>query len=236
MLEQQIQLSNEVRACVIGQLLFCVHACCRWKDAQRLKAIKLEQGQSESLLHADALSSKTALTVEAKTKFLPYVAIGAGISSQDWARRWLDARQNQGLQLDDFALLSYSFTSDWTRNPMSSSEATFWLREVLQGICEPGDLLQLGSHSCKTTVLTWAGRCNHVNFIPSERRLLGQHLDPHMKSVMTYSREAYPALYAKVFQTYVKVRSGEFNPDLPAVDRILETRNDHVPECCGFGF
>lgn len=83
LLEQRIQTDNDICACVIGQLLFCIHSCCRWKDSQRLKDLRIEHGRSESILHADALSSKTALTLEAKTKFLPYVAIGTGIATQD---------------------------------------------------------------------------------------------------------------------------------------------------------
>lgn len=38
---------------------------------------------------------------------------------------------------------------------------------------------------------------------------------------MTYSREAHATLYSKVFQMFLKIRDGSFDPDLPAVDRIV---------------
>ncbi|CAJ1439404.1 unnamed protein product, partial [Effrenium voratum] len=52
--------------------------------------------------------------------------------------------------------------------------------------------------------------------------LMGHHVKPGMKSVLTYSREAYTALYGKVLAMFAKIRAGSFNPDLPAVDRVLQ--------------
>eukprot|EP00435_Cladocopium_sp_Y103_P003901 s357_g1.t1 len=69
--------------CILGQLLFCVHACCRWKDSQRLKSLTAEQGHGETLVHAEALQSKTATSAEARTRFLPYVALGTGVTGAD---------------------------------------------------------------------------------------------------------------------------------------------------------
>jgi hypothetical protein len=58
-LEHLMESSGPVHQCIIGQLLFCIHACCRWKDSQRLKSITTESGHGELLLFADALSSKS---------------------------------------------------------------------------------------------------------------------------------------------------------------------------------
>ena len=69
----------------------------------------------------------------------------------------------------------------WTGNPMSASEATYWLREFMEDTLKPGDASKYGSHSCKTTILTWAGRCTQISFSPTERRLLGHHLEANMK-------------------------------------------------------
>ena len=52
-------LPNSMK-CILGQLLFCVHSCCRWRDSQRVKMLWVEQGHGETLVHADALASKTA--------------------------------------------------------------------------------------------------------------------------------------------------------------------------------
>jgi hypothetical protein len=222
-LEKLMESSGPVFQCIIGQLLFCIHACCRWKDSQRLKSITTESGHGESLLFADALSSKTALTAEAKTRFLPYAAIGSGVSANDWASFWLAARSEQELECVEFVLPSYSEKQAcWLDVPMSASEATIWLREFLEGAATRICPTLLGSHSCKTTLLTWAGRSVKLVFTPPERRLLGHHLDANMKSVLCYSRESFTSLYAKVLGMFRMIRSGEFNPDQPAIDRVVQ--------------
>ena len=58
--------------CILGQLLFRIHACCRWRDSQRVQRISLEEGSGEVLVYCEALSSKTSLTAESQTRFLPY--------------------------------------------------------------------------------------------------------------------------------------------------------------------
>lgn len=226
-LEQLIQSEDSVHQCILGQLLFCIHACCRWKDSQRLKRLHIERSRNEVLVHADSLMSKTSLSLEAKTRFIPFVAIGTGIVGLDWASTWLQARESEGLSYDDFALPSFSQRSScWTQSPMSASEGTGWLRDFLHRALSDWEPGKYGSHSCKTTVLTWAGRCNLVPFTPSERRLLGHHLDPGMKSVATYARESYTLLYGKVLKMYTLIRDGSFVPDLSAVERVVQFANN----------
>ena len=43
----------------------------------------------------------------------------------------------------------------WLSVPMSASEATIWLREFLEGATTKFYPDMIGSHSCKTTLLTW---------------------------------------------------------------------------------
>ena len=222
-LENLMHTSGTVLQCILGQLWFCIHLCCRWKDAQRLKSITLESGHGESLIHADALTSKTALTMEAKTRYLPNSALGTGVSSTDWAAPWLAARQAEELEFCDFVLPSYSEKhSSWVSNPMSAAEATVWLREFLESAETPFQPWLVGSHSCETTLLTWAGRCIKSVFFPTERRLLGHHLDANMKSVMCHSRECYTSLYSKVLNMIRLIRSGGFQPDQPSIDRVVQ--------------
>jgi len=216
------QLPNTMR-CILGQLLFCIHSCCRWKDAQRLCNLWSEEGHGESLIHGDAIASKTALSAEARTRFLPYIALGSGVGGRDWGADWIQCRLVEGLEFEGYALPSFSErTCQWTESPMSASEATYWLREFLGEQLEPSQVHCFGSHSCKSTLLTWAGRCSSVTFSPTERRLLGHHLEPHMKSILTYSRESYTALYSKVLSMFRLMRNGEFDPDLPAIDRVVQ--------------
>ena len=223
-LEELIQYFSPMHCCVIGQILFCVHAACRWRDSQRLRKLYIESSQNESLLNADALSSKTSLTLDAKTRFIPYAALGYGVGgNEDWAQKWLQSRSAEGLLMEEFVLPSYSLTRGcWLDQRMSSSEATCFLREYLAQRFPGENLANYSSHSCKSTLLTWAGRSTTVVFTMPERRILGHHLDPNSKSVLTYSRESYTSLYAKVLLMYIKIRSGEFKPDLRAIERVLQ--------------
>ena len=125
--------------------------------------------------------------------------------------------------MDEFVLPSFSLRRGcWLDQRMSSSEATCFLREYLAQRFPGESLSNYSSHSCKSTLLTWAGRSATVVFTMSERRILGHHLDPNTKSVLTYSRESYTSLYAKVLLMYIKIRSGEFRPDLRAIERVIQ--------------
>ena len=223
-LEELIQYASPMHCCVIGQILFCVHAACRWRDSQRLRKMYIESSQSESLLNADAISSKTSLTLDAKTRFIPYTALGYGFGGdEDWAQTWLQSRVAEGLLMGEFVLPSFSQRKGcWLDQRMSSSEATCFVREYLAQRFPGENLAKYSSHSCKSTLLTWAGRSTTVVFTMPERRILGHHLDPNSKSVLTYSRESYTSLYAKVLLMYIKFRSGEFKPDLRAIERVLQ--------------
>eukprot|EP00435_Cladocopium_sp_Y103_P010287 s5853_g2.t1 len=229
-LEVQFFTLGSAMRCILGQILFCIHACCRWKDAQRLKSLFSESGHGEVLIHSDALQSKTTLSAEARTRFLPYVALGSGVTGYDWGSEWIKARAQEQLGLGDFTLPSFSErTGSWTPSPMCASEATYWLREFLGSSESGADLLRYGSHSCKRTILTWVGRCLSVSFSPAERRLLGHHLEPGMRSVMTYSRESFTSLYAKVLQMFRLMCEGSFDPDLPAIDRVVQISEVELP-------
>ena len=222
-LEQLIQDAPDFQQCILGQLLFSLHSCCRWRDSQRLKRIYVEHAKGECLLHADAISSETSLTADSKTRFLPYVAIGSGLLGEDWASVWLRSRSSEAMIGGDFFLPSYSERCQcWIDQPMSASEATGWLREFLLRNEPSLELGKYGSHSCKCTLLTWAGRSTTVVFTPTERRLLGHHVEPSLRSMLIYSRESYTALYAKVMKLFTLIRSREFQPDLPAIDRVMQ--------------
>ena len=216
-LEELMLSTDSMEACIIGQLLFFARGVCRWKDSQRLKRIYLETSHGESLPQADALSSKTS-------RFTPYAALGSGVQAfGDWADRWLKCREDQGLIIDEFFLPSFSRKlALWIDQPMSASEATCWLREFWGRKFPSEDLSNYGSHSCKATVLTWAGRSTSVVFSVPERRLMGHHVDPSSNCVLTYSREAYISLYGKILLMYIQIRTGDFNPDLSAVERVVQ--------------
>ncbi|CAE7415281.1 unnamed protein product [Symbiodinium sp. CCMP2592] len=181
---------NDTDACVLGQILFAVHSAGRWRDIQGLQSVDVSEGSETTLLLANGLKSKTTHTAEAQRRLLPYVAISTGVSGYDWGDRWLTARRNEGLQWGgDFCLPSFSLRlGRWSTARMGSGEASAYLRDFLEAVNLPNS--KVGTHSLKTTLLTWASRSVRIDFSEPERLHLGHHSE------------------------------GSFNPDLPPARRV----------------
>ena len=200
------------------------------------------------VLEGEATESKTSTAHNTQVRLIPYVALGEGLSGVDWATPWMEARSSQHWGIADGFLPSWSERSHrWADTGMAASEGTVWLQEFLMdtGLEDERSAQRFGTHSLKTTLLTMAARCTGVHFSRSERLLLGHHLDPQDKSMLTYSREAYTTLYGKVLRMFQLFRDGLFDPDAPAGERIsavantlagapktvdLEQRGDGVPD------
>ena len=236
-----IRKIDQVQVCILGQLLWCFHSASRWGDSQKLQKLHLEKSSEASLVVGEALGSKTSLTKEAKTRLLPYVAIGSGLSGSQWAEVWLDTRVFElGRDPDPF-LPSFSCkTGRWSTTPMSSTEACSYLQDFVSEAlvflekAPKIDTKNLGTHSLKTGLLTMASRATTVKFSLGERRTLGHHIKPGDKSVLTYSREAYTSLYGKVLACFLEFRCGKFNPDATPLERVIQTATalarDHAAE------
>ena len=59
-LEQIIHDLSSFKKCMVGQVLFCIHSCSRWRDSQRLQSLAI-------LYFGQTLTSKTTLSAEART-------------------------------------------------------------------------------------------------------------------------------------------------------------------------
>ncbi|CAE7237184.1 unnamed protein product [Symbiodinium sp. CCMP2592] len=224
-LEEAMVRAGPVGQCILGQILFCVHAVCRWKDSQKLKLLELLGTGESQILFGDALGSKTSLSKEAKTKFTPYAALAQGLTECSWARLWIEARRQCRLTFgagpDGFCLPTrFQRLDEWGSTPMGAGEASSYLAEILEGSESEGQVL--GTHSLKVTLLTWASRSTVVRLSKGERLLLGHHIVPGVKSMVTYSREAYTSLIGKLLALYRSIRSGAFQPDLAPADRVLQ--------------
>ena len=227
-----VKSSDQVIQCIMGQLLWCYHAGGRWSDSQRLKKVEVHRAEDEVILVCDSLGSKTSLTKETKTRLVPYVCIGTGISGKNWGETWLKAREDQGIayEIDDFFLPSFSCAvGDWIKSPMGSSEALDYLSSFVSEIDPEGTTgLNIGTHSMKSGFLTMLGRSTIVQLSAWERRVAGHHVDPGQKSMLTYSRESYTELAGKILGIYRTIRSHRFMPDLNPAERILAAANNLV--------
>eukprot|EP00435_Cladocopium_sp_Y103_P008933 s3748_g2.t1 len=208
-----VRKQDDIQVVILGQLLWCFHSGSRWSDAMRLKSLKMEKQETVSLIVGDALGSKTSASKESKTRLIPYVAIGSGISALNWGELWLDARASQlGRDPEPFLPTFSCRTGKWGDTPMSSTEATGYLVDFITAILPlMGDgykinLKALGTHSLKTGLLTMGS--TNVQFSLSDRRVLGHHIAPGDRSPLTYSREAYTALYGKVLACFRDIQNG----------------------------
>ena len=94
---------------------------------------------------------------------------------------------------------------------MSSSEATAWLREFAERQIGADRARTLRSHSCKHTLLTWAGGSGL--FTREERTMLGHHVEAATKSAATYDHNAMLAIHVKVLKMLQMIAEGSYRPD-----------------------
>ena len=222
-LEGLMESGSDWTRCVVGQFLFCIHSSCRWSDSQNIVSLQLTAEGEGQLLIAEALGSKTSTTAEAKTRLLPYVCVAAGVSNTQWACHWLQAREREGLGFDRGCLPSWSQKwGCWSQERMSSEEAADILLEVLTSLeMPPGPSESIGTHSFKTTLITWSGWSSSVVFTPKERLLMGHHLRKGgASSTLIYSRQYYINLAGKLLAMFRTIRRGDFDPDSEVSDRV----------------
>ena len=182
---------DDHRGVICGHLLFCIYSSARWSDTLRLVDIEKFHRGSITLLETATEHHKSALTDDAKSMFLPLLCLGQCLELEPWATYWLNARivAKVGRPYTQTAQPGWDdrkgrFTSTY----MSSTEATLWLREILEVSGFSAEQSSaFTSHSCKSTLLSWAAKSGL--FSPSQRRRLGHHLDPQDKSMLVYSRD-----------------------------------------------
>ena len=167
---------------------------------------------------------KTATTKEAKRRLLPFVGLGHWPHLGCWVDRFRRLRELYGV---DAGLPAWDHSrSRWHAWPMSSSEATAWLREFAELAIQPEEAQQLRSHSCKHTLLNWAGGSGM--FTREERTMLGHHVEASTKSATTYDKNAMLALQAKVLRMITAIQEGTYDPDASMAYKLRAMANSEV--------
>ena len=213
------------KAVIAGHVLFCIYSCARWADTIRLTEITEFHKGRISIVETATEHHKSALTDEAKSLFLPYLCLGAGlVEGHPWSKAWLAARQihKVGRPHTWASIASWSDRNNkFTTTGMSSTEASLWLREVLEECgFTPEVASTVSSHSLKSTLLSWSAKSG--KFTDPQRRQMGHHMDAQDRSMLVYSRDAYAPIAVAVRLMLDDILEGRFNPDLPRVDRIAK--------------
>jgi hypothetical protein len=153
-----------------GHALWCLYGRLRWMDSQFSEGMNLDLSEdSKGYLESSSLRTKTSTTAQKKTTLLPQLAPADGLEVQTWPRKWLALRQRAKLAKPATRdsngellplLLIVGNDGQFGRTPLSSSEASRWLREILSNSLDSDEQSSEGisSHSLKSTTLAWTSK------------------------------------------------------------------------------
>ena len=199
-----------------GCFLLCVYMRARFSDMIHMTAFKADElfidGFLEGYIECSVTRSKSAYTTERKTQFLPMAAPRRGLSSGDWFASWQAASVASGKPRgEDVPNLPVPTEGGWSKVPLTASEGCTWLVSILKccGFANE-DLVNVGTHSCKSTCLSWCAKYG----VPLDvRRHLGFHSVPGDKTAIVYSRDAAAGPLRHLDEVLRSIRAGTFDPD-----------------------
>ena len=203
-----------------GYMCFCLFACCRFRDPMFGELWTLDMPSEHfGYVECKTRRHKTANIVR-QAAYLPLVAFTCGLSNRSWGSEFFRLRDlfdpDDGFA-GQYVLPAILRNGLWAQRPMTTSEGTQILRELLQ---ETGSSVEgISTHSLKTTLLSWAAK---AQMDISDRRLLGHHVDPSTVSPLTYSRDALAGPLEKLWQIVCRVKEGRFLPDESRAARALK--------------
>ncbi|CAE7763885.1 SLC24A2 [Symbiodinium sp. CCMP2592] len=194
-----------------GFFLFLIYARARYSDGQNVASLT----DSPLYLECSVGRSKTSFTLERKTRYLPMAARKVGIKCA-WADAWLEALAEAGLAIkqNDPLLPCPSSNGSWKMIPLPCDQACSWLRSLLGNAQSDPYLANVGTHSPKRTLLSWASKRG----LPREQRaLLGYHTSraSGAGSELIYESDAQSAPLRTLSSMIDEVSSGAFKPDKP---------------------
>ena len=202
-----------------GFFLFATLARARFSDAMAVEKLELDMtqaGDGFGYVEAATTRSKTSYTLERKTRYLPLAAPAVCLCEGSWARSWIQLMEKTGLQVGKGKPLlpAPGIGGEWSPVPLTASEGAGWLRSLLQvegTRAEYEQLKKIGTHSCKTTVLSWAAKYG----TPHELRLtMGYHsLGAKSKSMYVYGRDNISEALRKEDELLAEIRASRFLPD-----------------------
>ena len=204
-------------------ILFCIYASCRIGDATKITSVQFSRHHDVFLIETETSEAKNTNTMERRRMLLPFTAIGWGLHPNPWCIKW---KQQLDQVCGKTIMPAYSEVSGkFLDRRLTTSEANLWLKEVLvRAGMSVEQASQYSTHSCKSTVPTWAGKFG--GFSTDERRLLTHHMDKSAVMPLTYSRDNLTELHSRIFRMLTAIRNFEFNPDDSNAARIYWDTRD----------
>jgi hypothetical protein len=189
-----------------------LHSRARFSDLQHCSELLEDFTDSgDGYLEARGSMVKTAISKENKKQMMPMVAPARGLLAGSWAANWMSERRIQGLDLVsfDFLLPSPGAEGRWHNHPVTSSQASAWLREILSRFGFRGTREET-THSLKSTPLSW---CSKFGLDIVTRQMLGHHVPSDQTSALVYSRDAQAAPLREYQRVLESMRKSSFDPD-----------------------
>ena len=208
-------------ATVGGFILFLTHGRLRCSDGARItQDPKVDDAEGPdadlcSFIEAEMVGSqtKTGNTSQKADMMFPAVGLARGLSGVDWASAWMELRQQVGLDAaQDLCLMPRPLDDgSFAAGRADPGAITEWMRFLLEKLDVPREqLTNVGSHSCKATLLSMAAKAGMSRDI---RRTLGAHAIPGDKSVDAYARDNLGAPLRELAKLLRAIRNGQFDPD-----------------------
>ena len=195
--------ANRIDRLGAGCFLLCTYGRARWSDLRYIERVEIEPRETLTLYTAE---HKTAAVGLRRQQYLPIVIPWEGIVSDNWVETFLQLYSAAGLDIDAKPLgpLLPAPRVDGTfcARPLSTSEAAEWLRGLLEGTSDSGNLR---SHSMKATLLGW---CAQAGLDKKSRAVLGHHCSAVSGSEVVYSRQLQTRALRKLGHILRRVRSG----------------------------
>ena len=171
------------------------------------------------LVEGESSKSKTSRTKEAQSRLLPYTAVGNFMEEESWGKAFVQAWKKANEGRDRCFIPSWNDrAATWATSPMSSTEATFFLKEFLEESLGEEEADAYSTRSGKPTLLTWCGMSGLLT--REERTLLGHHIEQHTRSATTYNRDSQLLLQRKVSQVIKQIKDGILRPDVSRAERL----------------
>ena len=201
---------------VAGLCMLCCMGRLRCSDANRIR----HAGLLGRFLEGSLTRTKTALSKEKATSFIPLVVPAFGILGKPWLLEFLQARRELGLrELPTLASRAHDLSFVLVPNvitmgldnqrPMSSVELSDRMRALLSKGFNSDDLQGLSSHSLKATLLAYI---NIYGCDLGTSELLGHHANRMHSSALNYTRDSMSAPIRELVKMFRDISAGVFNP------------------------
>ena len=199
-----------------GAILFAVDSRARWSDLMHCTEVLLDRDEHQVLrfIEGHTASHKTRRAEMFKHKFLPLTAPAFRVSIDCWPEHWIACRHSADVMFPPFHTIMPATDSDGctTQMPLTSNEASQWMRKLMTGGKIVDGSHKISVHSCKVTCLNfWA----KYGIDPMARLQLGYQAGggTGLKMVHPFSRDAALEPLAKLVKVHEDIKVGRFLPD-----------------------